>query len=74
MVCLPENIHLDAYGRANPAPTLANCGHSFFIMWEGAFFAPSVFLLYSNSKTNVVFQPFVPARNRLILPFESFMI
>ena len=28
-VCLPENIHLDAYGRANPAPTLANCGHSF---------------------------------------------
>ena len=26
--CLPENIHLDAYGRANPAPTLANCGHS----------------------------------------------
>ena len=27
-VCLPENIHVDAYGRANPAPTLANCGIS----------------------------------------------
>ena len=27
-VCQPENIHVDAYGRANPAPTLANGGHS----------------------------------------------
>ena len=27
-VCLPENIHVDTYGRGEPAPTLANFGHS----------------------------------------------